>query len=577
MLIVISLMIFVSVFLNTRVESFYFSTFKQQIEIGFDATNWGANPTLDDMTTVLEHNNGKISFAIIGEFRSYTILNRKTSKIENSSAPEYSKDPNKFETEIFMSDNLMAALGGKLGDKEKKTSVGNSVFFDYAKPIGDYVLYFRYNQDEWIGVIQSFKQIILTISLIAIMASMVLGFILSKTITVPIVNIMHKAQQIAEGDFDQVLEVKANDEIGMLTNNFNYMARELKNKIIEISSEKSKVETILNYMTDGVIAFNLEGEVIHSNPASKRILNVNEFSDTFDEFSKKYGLGISLGELLYLELLSEREKNVKINETFIRIYFATFTDEDKKAEGIIAVLQDITDQQRLDDMRREFVANVSHELRTPLTSIKSYTETLLDGALDDRETAEKFLKVINSESDRMTRLVKDLLQLSRLDNRRMEWNMQEISFVNLAKNAIEKLELEAKNKGQTLESYVIGDIPEIKADKDRIEQVILNILSNAMKYTPTNGKITAYIGKMFSDVYIKVIDNGIGIPSQDMPRIFERFYRVDKARSREMGGTGLGLSIAKEIVEAHGGTITITSEVGKGTEVTVRLPIVTES
>jgi two-component system sensor histidine kinase VicK len=262
------------------------------------------------------------------------------------------------------------------------------------------------------------------------------------------------------------------------------------------------------------------------------------------------------------------------NGKTIKVYFAVFTDEAKNPEGIIAVLQDITEQQRLENMRKEFVANVSHELRTPLTSIKSYSETLLDGALEDREIAEKFLGVINAEADRMTRLVKDLLQLSRLDNQQLKWNFEEISLVELVKNTVERMELEARTRRQTLECFVLGDIPYIEADYGRIEQVVFNVLGNAIKYTPEDGKVTVYVGKIYNDVYFKVTDTGIGIPESDLPRIFERFYRVDKARSREMGGTGLGLAIAKEIVEAHAGIITITSQPGTGTEVTVRLPVI---
>jgi two-component system sensor histidine kinase VicK len=271
--------------------------------------------------------------------------------------------------------------------------------------------------------------------------------------------------------------------------------------------------------------------------------------------------------------MNTSELTVNVKSKTIKVYFAVFTDESKKPEGVIAVLQDITEQQRLENMRKEFVANVSHELRTPLTSIKSYSETLLDGTLDDRETSEKFLGVINSEADRMTRLVKDLLQLSRLDNQQLKWNFEEISLTELVKNTTDRMEMEAKSRRQLLECFVLGEIPCIEADYDRLEQVVFNLLGNAIKYTPEEGKITVYIGKIYNDVYFKVVDNGIGIPESDLTRIFERFYRVDKARSREMGGTGLGLSIAKEIVEAHSGVINITSKIGIGTEVTVRLPI----
>jgi two-component system sensor histidine kinase VicK len=355
------------------------------------------------------------------------------------------------------------------------------------------------------------------------------------------------------------------------------MASALKKNLNEISSEKSKVETILNYMTDGVIAFNVKGEVIHFNPASKKILEIDGITESFNEFSAKYDLGITLEEVLYLQFTGSKEKNINFKDKFIRAYFALFTDEQNNVEGIITVLQDVTEQQKLENMRKEFVANVSHELRTPLTSIKSYTETLLDCAIDDKETATKFLTVIDSESDRMARLVKDLLQLSSLDNNQIKWNLNSFSFSNLVKSSIEKLQLEAANKQQKLECYTIGDLPDIIADHDRIEQVVLNILTNSIKYTPNGGCITVYLGVMYNDVYIKVTDTGIGIPKEDLDRIFERFYRVDKARSREMGGTGLGLSIAKEIVQAHKGLITASSELGMGTEILVRIPIKAEN
>jgi two-component system sensor histidine kinase VicK len=384
---------------------------------------------------------------------------------------------------------------------------------------------------------------------------------------------MNKARSIADGDFDQVLEVRSNDEISKLTETFNNMAGSLKKTLTEISSEKSKMETIFNYMTDGVIAFNLKGEVIHTNPAARSILGDECDLINFKDYAVKYGFTYSVEDVLYLKSRKSKEVSLEIVGRTVRIYFAVFTDEEGNPEGIIAVLQDITEQQRLENMRKEFVANVSHELRTPLTSIKSYTETLLDGAIEDREASEKFLGVINSETDRMTRLVKDLLQLSRLDNQQMQWHMEEMSLEALVKNAVERMQIEAGNKNQILECYTMGEIPNIIADYGRIEQVVFNLLSNSIKYTTAGGKVTVYLGSIYNEVYMKVNDNGIGIPENDLPRIFERFYRVDKARSREMGGTGLGLAIAREIVEAHSGAISITSEPGKGTEVMVRLPI----
>ena len=577
-LIAFCLVIPIGLFLNGRVEDQYYNGFKTGIDKGFKGWKLeiDRDTTAEDIYNDLRDGRNASLFYIIGDNKSYTVINKK-----NINEDFYTSDPgfepgNKgaFLNNLLSSENLIKALNGRTGGEKKLKRFADREFFDYAKSLGDsdFVLYFRYYKDEWKPVIDDFSKIILSSLMIAFVIAFILGYMLSKTVTVPINRIMLKARDIASGNFDQLPDVKTNDEIGKLTSTFNYMAKSLKGTLTEVSNEKNKIETILNYMTDGVIAFNLKGEVIHTNPASRQLLETDEFNETFDDYARKYGFDVKLKQLLYLGTLNSNEVKISAGGKIIRVYFAVFTDESKKPGGIIAVLQDITEQQRLENMRREFVANVSHELRTPLTSIKSYAETLMDGVLEDRETSERFLKVINSEADRMTRLVKDLLQLTRLDNQQMHWNMEEVSFVDIVKGSVEKVALEAKNKQQQFECFVIGDIPLVKVDYDRMEQVVLNILSNAIKYTHEGGKISVYIGKIHNEVYVKVADTGIGIPEQDMPRIFERFYRVDKARSREMGGTGLGLAIAREIVEAHSGEISIKSEYGKGTEVTVKLP-----
>ena len=586
---IIVLMIPIGLLLKDQVESSYYEQFLSYIKQGSKEWKIKSNATIEDIYNDLRSSNvnGKKVALVFFNFttpnKTYTVINTKI-KIDaveglRSNDPGFDENRSGYIYEILGSENLIQALKGVWGGTQKLLRTNGRAFFDFAYPIKNtsYVLYFRYYSEDWQGIIDKFNNTILSSTLFAIIAALILGYLLSKTITVPIVNIMSKAKDMAEGNYDQVLEVKSKDEIGRLTQTFNYMASALKNNLNEISSEKSKVETILNYMTDGVIAFNVKGEVIHFNPASKKILETDEIKESFDQLSLNYKLGISLKEVLFLQFSGSKEKSINIKDKFIRAYFALFSDEQGKPEGIITVLQDITEQHKLENMRKEFVANVSHELRTPLTSIKSYTETLIDGALDDKETALKFLKVIDSESDRMARLIKDLLQLSSLDNNQMKWNLQTFQFENLVKNSIEKLQLEARSKGQRLECFTIGDLPEITADHDKIEQVVLNILTNALKYTPRSGSISVYLGIMYSDVYIKVTDTGIGIPNEDLDRIFERFYRVDKARSREMGGTGLGLSIAKEIVEAHNGKISVNSNLGIGTEILVRLPLIKEN
>ncbi|TYQ14715.1 UNVERIFIED_CONTAM: two-component system sensor histidine kinase VicK [Acetivibrio alkalicellulosi] len=577
-LIAFVLMASAAVSLNYFVESFYYDTFRQGIEDGFK--RWPLNievSTDEDIEEIKKFFTINVDVMVhfhLNHYKTYTLIDSKTNKIIQSNE-RTNQGWESLSNEILTSRNYLAALAGKIGDKGTVAVSQGRDYFDYARPIEntDLILYFRYDREEWSGLIDEFNRIIYLSFIIAIILAILFGYMLSKTITVPIVNLMHKARKIAAGNFGQVLEVKSDDEIGKLTKAFNYMARELQKNLNEVSREKNKIETILNYMTDGIIAFNLKGEIIHINPTSKFILEITDCEMNFNQFSKKYNLGVSIEEISYLEIYNTKDVITTIGDKCVKVYFALFTDKDDSPEGIIAVLHDITEQEKLEEMRREFVANVSHELRTPLTSIKSYSETLLDGALEDGEMAIKFLNVINSEADRMTRLVKDLLQLSRLDNDQMKWNMQFFSLENMVKDCIQKLQLASGEKKQNIECFTIGEVNNVKADRDRIEQVVINILTNAIKYTPVEGKITVYIGKMYSNVYVKVIDSGIGIPKEDLSRIFERFYRTDKARSREMGGTGLGLAIAKEIIEAHNGNISVSSEPGKGTEVTIKLPV----
>lgn len=572
-LITFCLILSMGLYFNSRIENQYYTRFIERINSGFDYWNIkGDNPTEEELINEMKDSES-IFQANYLENRSYTITD-KNGIIKDTNDERFRNDPASALNALLASDNFVQAMEGNYNNNKRiLETYGKKSFFDYARPIGSNILYFRYYKEDWALIISDFNKIIITSIVLALAIAFIAGYFLAKTITAPLGKLMDKAEGISNGDFEQVLEVKTDDEIGKLTDTFNYMAYNMKNTLAEISSEKSKMETILNYMTDGVIAFNLKGEIIHTNPASARLLGVEDPIINFQEYCTRYGFKYCLEDVLYLQSQLTSEISIDFDGKTIKVYFAIFTDEAKRPEGVIAVLQDITEQQRLENMRKEFVANVSHELRTPLTSIKSYSETLLDGALEDRETSERFLGVINAEADRMTRLVKDLLQLSRLDNKQLQWDFKKVSLIDLVKSAVERMELEAKARRQTLECFVLSDIPYIEADFGRLEQVVFNLLGNAIKYTPEEGKVTVYVGKIYSDVYFKVTDNGIGIPEEDLSRIFERFYRVDKARSREMGGTGLGLSIAKEIVEAHEGNITITSKIGKGSEVTVRLPV----
>lgn len=570
LLLVIFLITIIGVLLLRQVENLYYDNFEKGIKTSMSATGFSnINIDVDNLDALKSRVNSYSGmFLIDGIVRNIYILDNFGTVKYGSYLP-----PQDIDKKQITTSNIMKAMLGQVGDV-----INLKGDLDYAQPVitkdaNKYVVYITDNKADLVNSLNRIKKAILASAALALLLSTIIGFLFARTITVPIKNLAQKARLIADGDFEQRIEAKSEDEIGELTKDFNHMAAELKETLNEIGNEKSKVEAILMHMTDGVMAFDINGNIIHINPAAQNILK-SDFSDkSFDEVFLKLDADVTLGEFIYLDDSLVKERKIELGKTFIKLYFVSFKSESGETGGIIVVLQDITDQQKLDNMRREFVANVSHELRTPLTTIKSYVETLLDGALDDRETSNQFLEVIETETDRMTRLVKDLLQLSKMDYQQAEWKSEHVSLDNLIRELVKKISIEAKNKNQTLEYFMTSSVPDVTADRDKIEQVLLNIISNAIKYTQEGGTISVYLGQVHSEAYVKVVDNGMGIPKKDLPRIFERFYRVDKARTREFGGTGLGLSIAKEIIEAHGGSIAIDSEIGKGTEVVINLPV----
>ena len=388
-------------------------------------------------------------------------------------------------------------------------------------------------------------------------------------------KLIKSAEKIASGENVKLEENIQNlgnaGDVGDLENAFSIVTNELNQKLSEVNRQKRQIETILLHMTDGIIAFDMQGSIIHINPAAKTLLELRDKDNTFEKIFKKLDIDINIEKIIYLENWTSSEQRKNVGNKYVNILFAPFQDENDRPAGVIALIQDITEHVKLDNMRKEFVADVSHELKTPITSIMGYSDTLLEGDYDE-DTRKKFLNVISSEARRMARLVTDLLTLSRYDNKKITQESTSFDLGELVKKCQEKLRFEIEKKGHNVECFVTASVPPVIADKDGIERVVLNILSNAIKYTPDNGIIKVYVGFVYNDAYIKIIDNGIGIPEEDIERIFERFYRVDKARSRELGGTGLGLSIAKEILDKNKGSIDIKSKVGKGTEVVIRIP-----
>ncbi len=417
-----------------------------------------------------------------------------------------------------------------------------------------------------------FVFIIITAAFVGI--SIIVIWFTSRVITRPIYKLIKSAEKIAEGEELKIDNSKRNTEIDGLIQAFDTMTVGLNENLNKVTRQKKQIETILQYMTDGIMAFDLNGNIIHINSAAITLLGLTGPKNNFNEIFKSIDLDVNLEKIIYLEDWAKSERKIiNVKDKYLKIFFASFKDELERPAGAIVLIQDITEHVRLDNMRKEFIADVSHELKTPLTSIMGYAETLANSEYDP-EMQEKFLKVINNESIRMTKLVNDLLILSKYDNEQIECEKIEFNLGELVKSCLENLQIEADKKNQKVECFVTANVPTVKADKDGIERVVLNILSNSIKYTEDGGVIKIYVGFVYNDAYIKIIDNGIGIPEKDLDRIFERFYRVDKARTRKMGGTGLGLSIAKEILDKNNGRIDIKSKVGKGTEVVITIPTI---
>jgi two-component system sensor histidine kinase VicK len=429
--------------------------------------------------------------------------------------------------------------------------------------------------EDLYNTMNNINEIFISGMIIALLLTASLGVLLSRTITQPIKEITFQASGMTDGDFNRTVKVRSGDEIGQLGEAFNHMSRTLKEAISQNEEEKEKLTSILSNMSDGVIATDGEGKVMLVNRRAKQMLQKepNEM------------VGVEISNLLNMpkqkvdELVLGDHPSTLLSisdEKELGSIRATFTPIKRRTRGIIGmivVLYDVTEQEKLDQTRKEFVANVSHELRTPLTTIKSYLEALEDGAWEDTELAPRFLHVTHHETERMIRLVNELLQLSRLDSRETSLKKEMVNLIEMLEEVSDRFSFQAQQRKIKIELALDLPIPSVWIDRDQIDQVLDNLVSNALKYTGEDGFVSIHAGVENKMVKISIEDNGVGIPEKELGKIFDRFYRVDKARSRNMGGTGLGLSIAKEIIRSHEGRISIESEVGKGTKVIFFIPL----
>jgi two-component system sensor histidine kinase VicK len=450
-----------------------------------------------------------------------------------------------------------------------------------AKPIGSGVrvlgvVYIIASMEELYASMNNINQILLSGTLIALIFTIVLGSILSNTITKPIKEITQQATAVADGNFDQSVKIHGQDEIGQLAHTFNYMMYRLKEALSLNEEEREKLSSILTNMNDGIVASDEAGNVIVINRRANQLLgiqvdevNQKNIIEMFNSYIKPpHEFILQENHIAYIEREQTDEEPLFIKVTCTAIHRRSYG-----ITGWVAVLQDITEQQKLELSRREFVANVSHELRTPLTTLKSYLEALDIDVIKQPDTAERFILVAKSETERMIRLITDLLQLSRLDSKRLPLKIGKEKIPEIVDEVADRFVIQLSQKNINLKTDISTVIEEVFMDRDKIDQVLDNLMSNAIKYTPEQGRIQLSVYPQDEHfIEICVEDNGIGIPKKDLTRIFERFYRVDKARSRNMGGTGLGLSIAREIVKIHGGELMLESEYGKGTKAKFTLP-----
>ena len=433
----------------------------------------------------------------------------------------------------------------------------------------------RYTQVKDIGVI------FVSSSLIAIVLVIIITFLISQGITKPIAEMKKQTEKIAEGNYTGEVKIYSDDEIGQLGQAINDLSFKIKEAQESTESERQRLDSVLRHMSDGVIATDRRGRIVIMNTAALDILNLK---------SEKV-IGIPLLEILPLEervtfrelLETQQERLIYLEEdgedSMIQCEFSVIQRESGFISGLVCVLTDVTEQQKIERERRNFVSNVSHELRTPLTSIKSYTEALVDGAWENKEIAPGFLNVIETETDRMMRMITDLLNLSRMDQNRFGLEKEFINMNELVVHIVNRFEMVLQSEPYRDKNYrILTDITQrdlwVELHQDKITQVLDNIINNAIKYSPDGGRIIIRLMETHTDIIVSVSDEGLGIARKDIPHLFDRFYRVDKARSRAMGGSGLGLAIAQEVVQLHGGKIWVNSIENKGSTFFVSLPYI---
>ncbi|KXG08611.1 Sensor histidine kinase YycG [Anoxybacillus sp. P3H1B] len=527
------------------------------------------SPTLEEEIRSLLHD------FVSQDISEVSVIDDK-SKVLATSNPYMQNIVGKRTTEIFVK---RALVTGEMVDRafiDQKT--GHRMYIS-ATPIKmnneiKGAIYVIASMENVFSQMRQINKIFATGTGIALAITAVLGILLARTITRPISDMRRQALAMAKGNFSRKVKVYGYDEIGQLAMTFNNLTKKLEEAQATTEGERRKLALVLTHMTDGVIATDRRGKIILINDAALNILNVSRETVLSSSIVDVLGLEdqytfetlIEEGDSLILDFSTEEELYI------LRASLSVIQKETGFVNGLIVVLHDITEQEKIDQERREFVANVSHELRTPLTTMKSYLEALGEGLWRDEQIAPRFIEVTQTETERMIRLVNDLLRLSKLDSKDYKLNKSWVNFSRYFHKVIDRFEL-TKNENITFIRKIPDEAIFVEIDEDKITQVLDNIISNALKYSPQGGNITFRVKELNNEILVSVTDEGVGIPKSDLAKVFDRFYRVDKARSRKLGGTGLGLAIAKEVVVAHGGNIWAKSQEHKGTTIFFTLPL----
>ncbi|TWW12755.1 PAS domain-containing sensor histidine kinase [Dellaglioa algida] len=584
LLILITLEI-VGAYFVRQLEQQNLDTFKQQVQLPTYVTNSItkdlANPDVSagnkDIKKILEDvsNSSITEIRVIdskgtirgsSDFNNQTVVGQKTT---DATIKQVLYTPKTFEKKIYDESN----------DKRYYVSIVPLVNTSGNATTTVGVTYVKANLENLYSNINDITVIFVTASLFAAILVLLITIVISRAITRPIDEMKKQTIRISRGDYSGKVRVYSNDELGQLADAVNNLSVRVEEAQESSEAERRRLDSVLSHMTDGVIATDRRGNVIIMNEAASTLLDQNED----DSIGKSILDILDLRNQYTLRDLLENQDEIMIDlsdvehEQILNAYFSLIQRESGFISGLVCVLHDVTEQQKIERERESFVSNVSHELRTPLTSMKSYIEALNDGAWKDPEVAPGFLKVTQNETERMMRMINDLLNLSRMDSGTSKLELELVNLNELFGYVLDRFDMMINADGGTGKKYTIKrDFTKrdlwVELDTDKIVQVIDNIMNNAIKYSPDGGEITCRLLETHKHVILSISDEGLGVPKKDLTHIFDRFFRVDKARSRAQGGTGLGLAISKEVIEMHKGKIWLDSSEGKGSTFYISLP-----